>query len=103
MQRVNRFGTSSDMVIQEVVENGEQYLLAIDAMGLYLTTRDRVDRPIADLNRYAGRRAGIDDRLEKLGLSPASLVEEHKDKIKVVGETTMKKINPLKASKRGIR
>lgn len=36
---LNRFGTTSDMVIQSVTENGSTYLLAIDDKGLYLTTR----------------------------------------------------------------
>ena len=30
---VNRFGSTSDMVIQSVEENGAQYLLAIDEKG----------------------------------------------------------------------
>lgn len=101
MERVNRFGTTSDMIIQEVQENDQDYLLAIDIKGLYLTTQDRVDTGLADLNRYAVNRTDFWNRLEVLGFSPEDLFEEHKDKIKVVSQT-VKKINPLKASKRGL-
>lgn len=101
MERVNRFGTTSDMIIQEVRENETDWLLAIDIKGLYLTTPDRVDTGMADLNRYAVDRVDFWERLEALGFSPEELFEEHKDKIKVVSQT-VKKINPLKASKRGL-
>lgn len=101
MEQINRFGTTSDMIIQEIEEGEATYLLAIDAKGLYFTTPDRVDNKMADLNRYAVDRMSFADRLEKLGFSPVDLFEEHKDKIQVVSQTT-KKINPLKASKRGL-
>ncbi len=101
MERVNRFGTTGDMIIQEVKDGGDDYLLAIDVRGLYLTTRDRVDTGRADLNRYAVDRAEFWTRLEGLGFSPEALFEEHKDKIKVASQT-VRKINPLKASKRGL-
>jgi len=101
MERVNRFGTTSDMIIQEVREGDASFLLAIDARGLYFTTPDRVDTKLADLNRYAVDRSTFNERLEKMGFSPYDLFEEHKDKIQVVSTTT-KKINPLKASKRGL-
>ena len=101
MERINRFGTTQDMIIQEIQEGEESFLLAIDANGLYFTTPDRVDTRLADINRYAVDRTGFYDRLEKLGLSPHGLFEEHKGKIQQVTQTT-KKINPLKASKRGL-
>ena len=47
-----RFGTTSDMIIQTVEENGVPYCLAIDEKGLYLTTTDRLDKMLADPNRY---------------------------------------------------
>ena len=50
----NRYGTTSDMIIQEVENNGVTQLIAIDSDGLYLTSRDRVDRMLADVNRYGG-------------------------------------------------
>lgn len=102
MERINRFGTTADMIIQEIEEDGVPYLMAIDLKGLYLTTQDRVDNKMADLNRYGVKREDFLKRLEKLGLSPVDLFEEHKGKIKVVGETKKKMINPLKASKRGL-
>ena len=34
----NRFGTTEDMIIQPVEENGATYMLAIDKAGLYMTT-----------------------------------------------------------------
>jgi len=101
MERVNRFGTTSDMIIQEIQEGEASYLLAIDSNGLYLTTPDRVDTKLADLNRYAVNRSSFWNRLEKLGFSPEELFEEHKNKIQVISQST-KKINPLKASKRGM-
>ncbi len=102
MESINRFGTTSDMIIQEVQEGDDTFLLAIDAKGLYLTTQDRVDTKIADLNRYGVSRDEFNQRLEKLGFSPVDLFEEHKDKIQVVTQTNKKMINPLKASKRGL-
>lgn len=101
MERINRFGTTSDMIIQEVQEGDAAFLLAIDAKGLYFTTPDRVDTKLADLNRYAVDREVFVERLEKMGFSPYDLFEEHKGKIQQVTQTT-KKINPLKASKRGL-
>jgi len=102
MEHVNRFGTTSDMIIQEVQENEAPFLLAIDVRGLYLTTQDRVDTGMADLNRYAVDRADFWERLEALGFEPEALFEENKNKIKAVSQT-VKKINPLKASKRGLK
>lgn len=101
MESVNRFGTTSDMVIQKVEEDGTSYLLAIDSQGLYLTTDDRVDTRMADTNRYAVDRAVVAKRLEALGLTPEALFEEHKGMIKKATQAS-KKINPLKASKRGL-
>ena len=47
---VNRFGSTSDMVIQGVEENGAQYLLAIDEKGLYLTSQKYLDSSLAGLS-----------------------------------------------------
>lgn len=49
----NRFGTTSDMIIQTVQEKEGCACLAIDEKGLYLTSPEYVDRPLADPNRYA--------------------------------------------------
>lgn len=102
MEHINRFGTTRDMIIQEIEEDNKTYLLAIDSKGLYFTTPDRVDAQLADINRYGIRRGEFVQRLENLGYSPVDMFEEHKDKIKVVTQTTKKLINPIKASKRGL-
>ena len=60
---VNRFGTTSDMVIQPIEENGVSHLLAIDGQGLYLTSRDRLDKQLADPNRYSAARKDVAARL----------------------------------------
>ncbi len=90
------------MVIQEMEHEGAIRLLAIDAKGLYLTTQDKVDTGMADRNRYGVDRKETLDLLMSRGFSPVDLFEEHKDKIKTVGLQEKKKINPLKASKRGL-
>ena len=103
MAAVNRFGTTSDMIIQEIPDVGPACLLAIDAKGLYLTTPGNVDSPLADVNRYGVNRLEFINKLEELGYSPYDLFEEHKDKIKVAGsDAGKKKLNPIKASKRGM-
>jgi hypothetical protein len=89
------------MIIQEVQEGEKSYLLAIDSQGLYFTTQDRVDTRMADLNRYAVDRKTFASRLESLGLSPTDIFEENKSRIQVATQTA-RKINPLKASKRGL-
>ncbi len=97
------FGTTSDMVIQPVTENGVELLLAIDEKGLYFTTAKYVDSNLADPNRYTGR-VNLTERLAALDLDAAALAEANKDKIKKAGEgADKKKINPLKASKRAMR
>ena len=53
----NRFGTTSGMVIQTVMENGQEFCLAIDERGLYLTSARYLDKNLADPHRYSGSRA----------------------------------------------
>lgn len=101
MHRVNRFGTTSDMIIQEFQEGEATYLVAIDADGLYLTTRERVDTGMVDLNRYGVDRDGFADRLKRQGISPTDMFAANKDKIQTFS-VSKQKINPLKASKRGL-
>lgn len=99
---LNRFGTTSDMIIQPVEENGTSLLLAIDDKGLYLTTKDKLDRQLADPNRYAAARQNVAERLTALGLDPVKLAADNAHLVKK--ETAdKKKINPLKASKRGVK
>ena len=50
----NRFGTTSGMVIQTVMENGQALCLAIDERGLYLTSARYLDKNLADPHRYSG-------------------------------------------------
>ena len=98
----NRFGTTQDMMIQTVQENGNEVVLAIDSRGLYLTTAQFVGRPIADRNRYSTSRQGAEQRIAALGLDAASLLAANQHRIQV--ETvSAKKVNPLKASKRGAK
>lgn len=96
----NIFGTTSDMVIQTVLENDATYYLAIDAKGVYLTTKERLDTEFADSNRYSATRNTVPSRLAALGMDPAELFEQNKHLIKV-DSGVKKKVNPLKASKRG--
>ncbi len=100
---INRFGTTSDMVIQQVEEAGVRYALAIDGKGLYLTLPDRLDSMLADTYRYDARRAGMEARLTALGLDPAALFKENRHRIKAAAGEPAKKVNPLKASKRAMK
>lgn len=99
---LNRFGTTSDMIIQTVQENGQTLCLAIDEKGLYLTTQDRLDRQIADPNRYTAGRQEVSQRLAALGLDPAALFTGNQHLIKKEREE-VRKVNPLKASKRAMK
>ena len=95
----NRFGTTSGMVIQTVMENGQEFCLAIDERGLYLTSA----RYLADPHRYSGSRATTKARLLALDLDPVRLAEANAHRIPVYTGEARKKINPLKASKRGLK
>ncbi len=98
------FGSTSDMVIQPVQENGSEFLLAIDEKGLYLTTSKYVDSSLADPNRYTQARASVTARLTALGLDAAALAAANAGRVKKFGEgEAKKKVNPLKASKRAMR
>jgi len=99
----NRFGTSSDMIIQTVEEQGKTFYLAIDAKGLYLTTKEKIDTGIADNNRYASNREVMHGRIRELGLQPDELVSAHQHLIQKESSLPVQKINPLKASKRQAR
>ena len=96
----NKFGTTEDMIIQSVEENGIVYQLAVDAAGLYLTTKNRVSSLLADLNRYTRSRKETEARLSALGMNPAELFEQNKHLIRTDSGEAVKKVNPLKASKR---
>lgn len=100
---VNRFGTTSDMIIQSIEKDGTDVLLAIDDKGLYFTSQDRVDRNMADTNRYAVSRNIVQEYLERMGLSATELFEQNKHRIKKPEAEAKKKINPIKLSKRGAK
>lgn len=98
----NRFGTTSNMIVQKIDNNGVDSVLAIDDKGLYITTPDMVDKNLADINRYGVDRIVFIDLLEGMGLNPEDIYEENKGKIEennAQGKST-KKLNPIKASKR---
>ncbi len=98
------FGSSSDMVIEPVAENGSEFLLAIDEKGLYLTTARYVDSNMADPNRYTGARTNMAARLSALGIDVAAVTAANQHRVKKFGEGEIKKkVNPLKASKRAMR
>lgn len=97
----NRYGTTSDMIVQEIDLNGTTRLIAIDSKGLYLTTRDRVDRMVADVNRYGVAREEVNRQLEEQGLDPFELFNANKHLVKTeTGGAKGKALNPIKASKR---
>lgn len=98
----NRFGTSEEMVIQTVEENGIVYSLAIDGKGLYLTQSGRISAQMADPNRYTSNRADVAARLSALGLDPVELAADNQNRISVA-TSDAKKVNPLKAAKRAIK
>ena len=102
-RRDNRFGTTSGMVIQTVMENGQEFCLAIDERGLYLTSANYLDKNLADPHRYSGSRATTKARLLALDLDPVRLAEANAHRIPVYTDEAKKKINPIKASKRGLR
>lgn len=96
----NRFGTTTDMVIQTVLENNSEYFLVIDKKGLYLTTAAFMDSRLADPNRYTGLRESTPTRLAALGLDYNVMFKENQHRIKSDVKENARKVNPLKASKR---
>ncbi len=101
---ISRFGSTSAMVVQQVEEGGKTYFLAIDEKGLYLTTARYLDRNLADPHRFTAARANTAARLAALRLDAAALTAAHQHLVRKAGEgEPRKKINPLKASKRGVK
>ena len=90
-------------VIQTVMENGQELCQAIDERGLYLTSANYLDKNLADPHRYSGSRATTKARLLALDLDPVRLAEANAHRIPVYTDEAKKKINPIKASKRGLR
>ena len=102
MATANSFGTTEEMVIRQIEMAGKMKSIAIDDKGLYITSPDRVGRNVADVNRYGVDRRVFISEIEAAGLDAEQLFEENRHRI-VSGSTavTEKKINPIKASKRG--
>ena len=97
----NRYGTTQDMIIQEVENNGTNQLLAIDSKGLYLTTPDRIGGMVADVNRYGVAREKIHALLQTLGINPEETFNANRHLIKTeTGAGKGRALNPIKASKR---
>ncbi len=99
---VSRFGTSQEMVIQAISEEKVQLHLAIDARGLYLTEEKYFTKNIADPNRNSNR-VLMKERIQALGLNYEELFEANKHLIVQVAAENVKKVNPLKASKRSMK
>jgi len=100
---LNLFGTAQDMVIQPIAENGRNFFLAIDDQGLYLTTQNYIGKKVADPNRYSSVRKDMQRRLKALELNVEDLVAANKHRIPKITEADIKKVNPLKASKRAMK
>ena len=102
MTTQNRYGTTAEMVIQEIDDHGIKRLLAIDAKGLYLTSPGMVNKNLADVNRYGNNRMACITKLEEMGYDPNEIHEENKHLISAgTGrQSSAKKLNPIKASKR---
>ena len=97
----NQYGTTSEMIIQTIEDGDISRLLAIDANGLYFTSQDRVDRGVADVNRYGTSREFVKQRLEEMGMDPHELFMANQHLIRTEEEASPKqKLNPIKASKR---
>jgi len=99
----NRFGTSREMVIDEIDVHGIRQVMAIDEKGLYLTTPDKVGRNMADVNRYGVQRSQCISTLESLGYDTEKIRHENHHIVSAlaVNGPTERKLNPIKASKRG--
>ena len=99
----NQFGTTKEMVIEEIDDHGVHRIMAIDDKGLYLTGPKMVGRPVADVNRYGVDRIEFKLILETLGYDTEQIFEANRHRIKAPEslEPLVKKINPIKASKRG--
>ncbi len=99
----NQFGTTKEMVIEAIDDHGVHRIMAIDDKGLYLTRPDMVGRPVADVNRYGVDRLEFKLILETLGYDTDQIFEANRHRIQAPKspEGVVKKINPIKASKRG--
>ena len=103
MGNANSYGTTEGMVVREVELNGKPRAIAIDDKGLYITSPDRIGRNVADVNRYGVDRREFLRQIEAIGIDAAQLFEENRHRIVTTGGPGKeeKKVNPIKAYKRG--
>ncbi len=99
---ITRFGSSKEMVLQEVTENGTVLQMLIDNRGLYLTEEKYLIRAVADPNRYSNREI-MENRINALGIDYKELFETNKHLIQKLPTEKVAKVNPLKASKRSMK
>lgn len=99
---ITRFGTSQEMLLQAVEENGLALQLAIDSRGLYLTEDKYLGRNVADPNRCT-HRVLMEERIKALGIDYKEMFETNKHLIQQMPMEKSKKVNPLKASKRSMK
>ena len=100
---MNQFGTTEEMVIQEIDDHGVRRMMAMDVKGLYLTQPEMVGRCMADVNRYGVDRADFKATLEALGYDIAEILKANHHRLAAPESPAApgKKVNPIKASKRG--
>ncbi len=99
---ITRFGSSKEMILQEIEENGIVLQMLIDNRGLYLTEEKYLIRQVADTNRYSDRTL-MEKRINALGIDYKELFETNKDRIQKMPTEKAAKVNPLKASKRSMK
>ncbi len=99
---ITRFGTAKVMILQEVIENEQELLLAIDQRGLYLTQSKYLDKNISDPNRVSSRKP-MEERMKALNIDYKKVFEENKHLIPTLPKEVVAKVNPLKASKRSMK
>ncbi len=99
---ITRFGTASEMIVQEIEENNAPLVMAIDQRGLYLTHKRYLDKNLSDPNRISDRKL-MEKRINALGFDYKTVFEENKHLIQDLPKEKAAKINPLKASKRSMK
>lgn len=102
---INRCGTRKEYVVQPVELAGEEKFIAFDDKGVYITEARHIDSGIADINRYGRDRDVFIEQLETAGVDMDEVTTKIDEIIANMPADTgkKKKVNPLKASKRGAR
>ena len=81
MEKKAFFGTTREMVIDQIEICGALKAIAIDARGLYLTTPDRVGKSQTDTNRSKAERHHYIRDLVRMGIDTRALFEENRHRI----------------------